>query len=634
MPVIYLTSGTTWTVPFDWNNSNNYVICWGGGGGGRSATAFNSAGGGGGGGGCSIKNNIALTPLSSVSYSVGAAGAAGATATAGGDTWFVSTGTVLAKGGSPGTTLGGAGGNIGNIGDVVYAGGAGGNSTSGAGGGGGGGGGNSGAGGAGGTATTSTTGGNGGAGGAPAGGAGGTSTTSTGGAGSNGGAGGGGAGGSVLSNRGYNGGAAGLWGGGGGGGAGGFLGSGVGGAGAQGLIAIVYTAMIYQLQGTGSISMNDINVMFFTSGRSFSLNDPEIKYLIQGTNNPTSASIPYTYNPTSTLDLGSARGKPNPTGGSVTYSTSTGYSPGLNYTFWTPVYKNISIIVDGPGGGSGGLGQNKLQNYAGPYIGAGTAFQYWTSGANGSAGTRATYIGATLSDAEIVNGVLTVYSVSGGNIMLGAYVYDPSNPTAIAGGIRITAFGTGTGGAGTYTLSSAITVSRRSTIVAAYLMATPGTGGAGGNRYNTVIATSGTGYGGIVSSAGTGAPNRGFPSPLTSSLYWNWNRQVVFGLDQRDDQEHFLLPPEFGGSGGRASSVITHFQTNAYNTSWPLWANTTGSIPLTINFGNGGAGGLDFAGSTFQTGNQPGGNSSTRPNTYTPTNGAQGFAGSVTISWN
>lgn len=43
--VIVLTSGTSWTVPGDWNNYDNKIEAIGGGGGGS-----NSGGGGGGGG--------------------------------------------------------------------------------------------------------------------------------------------------------------------------------------------------------------------------------------------------------------------------------------------------------------------------------------------------------------------------------------------------------------------------------------------------------------------------------------------------------------------------------------------------------------------------------------------------------
>ena len=51
--VIFLTSGTSWTVPSDWNSSNNSIeVIGGGGGGGRADNAppGNSRGAGGGGG--------------------------------------------------------------------------------------------------------------------------------------------------------------------------------------------------------------------------------------------------------------------------------------------------------------------------------------------------------------------------------------------------------------------------------------------------------------------------------------------------------------------------------------------------------------------------------------------------------
>jgi hypothetical protein len=46
----YLTSGTTWTVPADWNNANNTIeVIGGGGGGGANSTGDVGTGGGGGG---------------------------------------------------------------------------------------------------------------------------------------------------------------------------------------------------------------------------------------------------------------------------------------------------------------------------------------------------------------------------------------------------------------------------------------------------------------------------------------------------------------------------------------------------------------------------------------------------------
>jgi len=79
------TTGThTWAVPSDWNDANNTIECIGPGADGGSNY-------GGGGGAYAKLLNLNLTPGSNVSYSIG---------THGGDTWFVSTSTVLAKGGS------------------------------------------------------------------------------------------------------------------------------------------------------------------------------------------------------------------------------------------------------------------------------------------------------------------------------------------------------------------------------------------------------------------------------------------------------------------------------------------------------------------------------------------------------
>lgn len=45
---LYLLSGTTWTVPADWNSSGNSIEAIGGGGGGVNGADGNSTGGGGG----------------------------------------------------------------------------------------------------------------------------------------------------------------------------------------------------------------------------------------------------------------------------------------------------------------------------------------------------------------------------------------------------------------------------------------------------------------------------------------------------------------------------------------------------------------------------------------------------------
>lgn len=126
----YLTSGSSWSVPADWNNANNTIDAIGGGGGMSGAD-------GGGGGAFARKANITLTPGSAVSYSVGLGAGVGfggggplrdrktapvgtGTGTAnGGDTWFQSHSTLLAKGANG--PIGGSAGS--SVGDLKYSGG-------------------------------------------------------------------------------------------------------------------------------------------------------------------------------------------------------------------------------------------------------------------------------------------------------------------------------------------------------------------------------------------------------------------------------------------------------------------------------------------------------------------------------
>lgn len=96
--VIFLTSGTTWTVPSDWSSTNK-IECWGAGSGG-SGRPSNSGGlgaGGGGGGAYGSISNVSAATLGGTGASLsigvgtsGTAGTAGATANGGvgGDTWF------------------------------------------------------------------------------------------------------------------------------------------------------------------------------------------------------------------------------------------------------------------------------------------------------------------------------------------------------------------------------------------------------------------------------------------------------------------------------------------------------------------------------------------------------------------
>ena len=146
------TSTTTWTAPAGVTSVT--VECWAGGGGGGAAnsTWSTTGGGGGGAGGQYVKKTVSVTPGNNYTVTVGAGGTGGATSGANGgagnDSWFSTTGTVIAKGGAGGTgctaagsnNAGGTGSTSGGIGDFVYEGGDGSssatNTASGAGGGG------------------------------------------------------------------------------------------------------------------------------------------------------------------------------------------------------------------------------------------------------------------------------------------------------------------------------------------------------------------------------------------------------------------------------------------------------------------------------------------------------------------
>jgi hypothetical protein len=290
---IFIVSGTSWTVPADWNPADNSIETIGGGGGGGTSSGGNDAGGGGGGAYSKI-TNLTLSP-GSVTLQVGSGGGPN---TNGGDTYFngasLGASSVGAQGGRGASEVtGGAGGASGSgVGSTKYSGGDGGTSNN-AGNGGAGGGGAAGPGGAGqaggpsvthnagsagggagganSTAGVDSSGSTGGHGGAAqdgtAGGAGGVDGVSDAAAGSHGSGGGGGASGSHVAgaaggdgvefdpthgagggggaggyalNSNQNGGTGGLYGGGGGGTA--FApGTGIGGPGAQGIIVITYT---------------------------------------------------------------------------------------------------------------------------------------------------------------------------------------------------------------------------------------------------------------------------------------------------------------------------------------------------------------------------------------------------------
>jgi hypothetical protein len=109
-----LTTGTSWTVPADWDNSSNSIHLIGAGGGGAASARTldnRAAGGGGGGGGYTVLNNQTLTPGASVLYAIGL----GTINVNGGNTTWDS-GASIAGGGQRGTATttpsssGGAGG--------------------------------------------------------------------------------------------------------------------------------------------------------------------------------------------------------------------------------------------------------------------------------------------------------------------------------------------------------------------------------------------------------------------------------------------------------------------------------------------------------------------------------------------
>jgi hypothetical protein len=260
--IILSNPGTgTWTVPRDWNSASNTIQVIGGGGSGAITSIGSGRGGPGGGGGAyAATSSLALTPGSTVQFSVGAGGA-GIQGTSvgndGTDTWFCSTtsncatsggsAVVAAAGGGSGgnNTTGGAGGTV--ITGTGNSGGAGGagavaNSTVSAGGGGAGGQNGAGVAGAAANGTGAGGAGNNNTNGGGAGGTGNLDLALNGGGGTNlssvyqiGSGGGGGGGSATLNSRGGSGGGYG----GGGGGAPGV--SGFSGPGAPGVIVITYT---------------------------------------------------------------------------------------------------------------------------------------------------------------------------------------------------------------------------------------------------------------------------------------------------------------------------------------------------------------------------------------------------------
>src|SRR3990167_5291171 len=125
--VVFLTSGTSWTVPTGWNSSSNTVECIGAGGNGSTAktTATEASGAGGGGGAYAKINNLSIAEGALISYVVAAGGSEN-------DTYFngaaSSTASLsCAAGKNASNTTGGSGGSaVDSTGSIEYAGGAGG----------------------------------------------------------------------------------------------------------------------------------------------------------------------------------------------------------------------------------------------------------------------------------------------------------------------------------------------------------------------------------------------------------------------------------------------------------------------------------------------------------------------------
>lgn len=93
--VFLVTTGTNnYTVPADWSDTNTVAVV-GGGGQGGATRASGAKCSGGGGGAYAASTLTGISPGTLVSYSVG---------TASNDTWFLTSGTLLAQGGSNGNS--------------------------------------------------------------------------------------------------------------------------------------------------------------------------------------------------------------------------------------------------------------------------------------------------------------------------------------------------------------------------------------------------------------------------------------------------------------------------------------------------------------------------------------------------
>lgn len=120
------TSGTSWSVPSDWNDDSNTIECYGGGGGAGGTWSGQPAGSGGGaGGGYSKLVNFGLDGYSTLYHSIGAAGAStNYVGDAGGVTWVNRNSASAPTSSSQGCRANGGGGGGSNFGgdNPVYGG--------------------------------------------------------------------------------------------------------------------------------------------------------------------------------------------------------------------------------------------------------------------------------------------------------------------------------------------------------------------------------------------------------------------------------------------------------------------------------------------------------------------------------
>jgi hypothetical protein len=124
--IIALTSGSSLTIPSDWNSSSNAIYAIGGGGGAAATGVLTGYSGGGGGGGAFSKIvNVSLAPNTTIAYQVGQGGAPGSS---GGDSYLCSSASNCSSLSDSGVIVGAQGGKTAGLsGGYPIIGGAGGN---------------------------------------------------------------------------------------------------------------------------------------------------------------------------------------------------------------------------------------------------------------------------------------------------------------------------------------------------------------------------------------------------------------------------------------------------------------------------------------------------------------------------